>query len=293
MKTLREDERPADLWYWSDWFSSIDVRSCSLAARGLWADMLGIMSRSDRKGFLSINGQPMGSKELAKFVGEFKDKVEELLEELEYYRVFSRDTDGTIYNRRMAREADLSRKRAEAGRKGGSSKQTPSKVEANGGSKPQATLEDEDEDKSSLKNKENVSVAFSSWWSLYPRKIAKQDAAKAYAAAIRAGATPEDLHRALEGYLGDIKRNNTEERYVKHPATLLRLERWRDYLDITAPRDVGEVDPKRERSAAEVEYQKARSEKIAELQKVGGDPAYAKEQLARWSAEWWEKRRAT
>jgi 23S rRNA pseudoU1915 N3-methylase RlmH len=46
--------------------------------------MLAVMSRSDRKGFLSINGKPMDSKELAKFVGEFKDKVEELLQELEY-----------------------------------------------------------------------------------------------------------------------------------------------------------------------------------------------------------------
>jgi hypothetical protein len=117
--------------------------------------MLGIMSRSDRKGYLSINGQPMGSKELAKFVGEFKDKVEELLTELEYYRVFSRDEDGTIYNRRMVRESSLSKKRAEAGRLGGLSKQTLSKSSANVISKRKATLEDEDEDedKSSLKNK--------------------------------------------------------------------------------------------------------------------------------------------
>lgn len=114
--------------------------------------MLGIMSRSDRKGFLSINGKPMGSKELAKFVGEFKDKVEELLVELEYYRVFSRDEDGTIYNRRMVRESDLSRKRSEAGRLGGIAKQESSKSLAKGSSKPQARLEDEDE--YSLKSKD-------------------------------------------------------------------------------------------------------------------------------------------
>lgn len=115
MKELREDRRPADLWFWSDWFASIDVRSCSLAAQGLWVNMLGIMSRADRKGYLSINGKPMDSKELAKFVGEFKDKVEDLLKELEYYKVYSRDTDGTIYCRRMVRVSELSAKRAEAG----------------------------------------------------------------------------------------------------------------------------------------------------------------------------------
>lgn len=102
----------------------------------------------------------MGSKELAKFVGEFKDKVEELLQELEYYRVFSRDEEGTIYNRRMVRETDLSKKRAEAGRKGGLSKQKPSKVKAKVASKPQASVENEDEDEdssSSLITKEKVS----------------------------------------------------------------------------------------------------------------------------------------
>ena len=149
MKELREDRRPADLWFWSDWLSSIDVRSCSLAAQGLWINMLAIMSKSDRKGYLSINGKPMDSKELAKFVGEFKDKVDELLVELEYYKVFSRDLDGTIYCRRMARESDLSRKRSEAGRLGGlqaKTKQTDSNDGSKRESKPQATLEDEDED---------------------------------------------------------------------------------------------------------------------------------------------------
>lgn len=155
MSTLRDDDRPADLWFWADWFSSVDVRACSLAAQGLWINMLGIMSRSDRKGYLSINGVPMTSKELARFVGVFNDEVDRLLKELEYYRVFSRDEDGTIYNRRMVKEADLSRKRAEAGRLGGYAKQSSGKPLANVSGKRLATLEDEDEDedKSSLNHK--------------------------------------------------------------------------------------------------------------------------------------------
>jgi hypothetical protein len=236
MKELREDRRPADLWFWSDWFSSIDVRSCSLAAQGLWVNMLGIMSRADRKGFLSINGKQMDSRELAKFVGEFKDKVEELLAELEYYKVFSRDADGTIYNRRMVNESDLSRKRAEAGRKGGSSKQSSSKPEANVISKPEATLESDNEYDSYSSIKEDN---FLTWWERYPRKVAKKDATKAYAAAVKAGAAPEFLLRALDGYLAELKKNGTEERFCKFPATFLREDRWRDYLDRPAVREVG------------------------------------------------------
>jgi hypothetical protein len=236
MKELREDRRPADLWFWSDWFSSVDLRSCSLAARGLWADMLGIMSRSDRKGYLSINGRPMDSKELAKFSGEFKDKVEELLVELEYYRVFSRDEDGTIYNRRMVRESDLSKKRAEAGRRGGL-KQTRSKPQAKDGSKPEATLESDSEydSYSSIKEKD-----FDLWWSRYPRKVAKKVAARAYAAVIKGGASPGDLLRAIGNYVAELRFNKTELRYIKHPATFLHEERWRDYLEAPEKKpDVG------------------------------------------------------
>lgn len=160
MKELREDRRPADLWFWSDWFSSVDVRSCSLAAQGLWINMLSIMSRSDRKGFLSINGKPMTSKELAKFVGVFNDEVDRLLVELEYYNVFSRDEDGTIYNRRMKKLSEISGKRAEAGRLGGL-KQKASKDKANKQSKHEATLEDEYEyDNEIVTKKKGVAIAF-------------------------------------------------------------------------------------------------------------------------------------
>lgn len=97
----------------------------------------------------------MDSKELAKFVGVFKDEVEQLLVELEYYQVFSREADGTIYNRRMDRESDLSRKRAEAGRLGGL-KQKGSKTEAKDTSKAQATLESDNEDAILLTPKEDI-----------------------------------------------------------------------------------------------------------------------------------------
>jgi uncharacterized protein YdaU (DUF1376 family) len=49
---------------------------------------------------------------------------------------------------------------------------------------------------------------------------------------------------------------------------------------------VGASDPSYKRNAA---YESARAAKLAELNVVGGDPDYIKEQLARWSAEWWEK----
>jgi hypothetical protein len=197
------------------------------------------MSKSDRKGFLSINGKPMDSKELAKFVGEFKDKIEELLTELEYYQVFSKDEDGTIYNRRMVRESDLSKKRSDAGRQGGFAKQKSGKPLANVSGKTLATLESDNEDDSYSSIKEDN---FHTWWERYPRKLGKQDAVKAYAAALKT-ATAEELLRSLDAYLVEIRRLGTEEKFVKHPATFLRADRWRDYLDMPTkmPLKVGEA----------------------------------------------------
>jgi hypothetical protein len=81
---------------------------------------------------------------------------------------------------------------------------------------------------------------FDEWWERYPRKIAKKVAAKAYAATIKAGAEPEDLLRAVDGYIAELRKNATEEKFIKHPSTFLHEERWRDYLDRPVVLEVGE-----------------------------------------------------
>jgi hypothetical protein len=134
-----------------------------------------------------------------------------------------------------------------------------------------------------------VDKKFIEFWSAYPRKVAKKVAAKAYAAAIKAGAKPEDLLKSLVGYRAELEKNRTEERFVKHPSTFLHEECWRDYLDRPAVVKVGQRDPSKPKSERELAYESARAEKLAELSKVGGDPEYIKEELARWSVEWWAK----
>lgn len=61
-ESYKEDARPAQQWYWDDWFSAFDVRLCSLAARGLWFDMLGIMWKAEIRGTLTVNGKQIDSK---------------------------------------------------------------------------------------------------------------------------------------------------------------------------------------------------------------------------------------
>jgi len=121
-ESLKEDGRPAQQWYWDDWFSEFGLRLCGLAARGLWIDMLGIMFKAEIRGTLRVNGKQIDSKSLAKLVGDKEENINKYLKELEENDVFSRLEDGTIISRRMYRESrkkeEISRIRSEAGKKG-------------------------------------------------------------------------------------------------------------------------------------------------------------------------------
>jgi hypothetical protein len=143
----------------------------------------------------------------------------------------------------MYRESAIRQARAEAGKRGGLSKQkakqNTSKENENVPSKSVAPL-GMDMDISSLKTKNKGVADFDAFWNLYPRKVAKKVAAKAYAASIKAGADPAELLKAIEGYVGELKRNGTEPRFILHPSTFLHEERWKDYLNIERPRQVGE-----------------------------------------------------
>jgi len=152
--SLKEDSRPADLWYWDDWFSSFDVRACSAASRGVWVDMLGVMSKAKVKGTLTINGRQADSKDIAKITGDSVEVVEAAFSEMERNHVFSRLEDGTIINRRMFDEAELSRARANAGSKGAANRwqkesDISKKPDGKPHGKPMASLEDEDGSNSS------------------------------------------------------------------------------------------------------------------------------------------------
>jgi hypothetical protein len=163
------------------------------------------------------------------------------------------------------------------------SRMTPGAIRDNAKAKHDLTYKDKDRDK----DKDKDTPEFSAWWSRYPRKVAKKVAAKSYAAAIKAGAKPEDLLKAIDGYLIELKKNGTEERFVLHASTFLHEERWRDYLERPAVVQVGQRDPRKPKSEREIAYESARAAKLAELSVVGGDPDYIKEQLASWSEKWW------
>ncbi len=108
------------MFYPGDWMKDPALRSCSVAARGLWIDMLCLMFESDRRGYLQhVTGKPVTAEQLARMTGCSTDDVSQLLQELEDCGVFSRTEHGVIYSRRLIGDERKRKLCSEAGKKGG------------------------------------------------------------------------------------------------------------------------------------------------------------------------------
>lgn len=138
-----------------------------------------------------------------------------------------------------SRRDDLSRKRAEAGRRGGeksgltrrnSVKQEGSKAEANGEqSTGNGTKQNEAPSHPIPSPKKtsstDVNEAFDSWWSHYPKKVDKGHARTAYKAALKK--TDEDtLLAAVIKYAAAAA--GKDRKFIAHASTWLNGERWGD-----------------------------------------------------------------
>lgn len=92
-------------FYSSDWLGDAQLRTCSLAARGLWIDMLCLMDDATPRGHLKLKRKKLDVPTLAGLVNSTPKAVEKLLEELRQAGVFSTTNHGTIYSRKMVRES--------------------------------------------------------------------------------------------------------------------------------------------------------------------------------------------
>lgn len=145
---------PAIQFYVNDWRNEQGLQLSSLAAHGLWINMLCLMSQSPRRGYLEIGDRPITHDELALLVRTSVDEVQRLLKELSSGGVYSIDDDGFIFSRRMVRDERMRRANFKNGKLGGN----PSLVSrvGNGGVNPpnnhqdNQPLEDEDEDEDEI-----------------------------------------------------------------------------------------------------------------------------------------------
>ncbi|WP_231288207.1 hypothetical protein [Winkia neuii] len=88
---------------------------------------------------------------------------------------------------------------------------------------------------------------FTAFWQAYPRKTGKKAAAKAYAKAIKEGATPQELVQGAARLAADP---NRVDQYTPHPATWLNQGRWEDETPLPARQTGGITANQHSRMAA-------------------------------------------
>jgi hypothetical protein len=102
-----------------EWASDPELQACGLAAQGLWVLLMRVAHRGEPYGYLRSQGRPIPESMICRLVSRSPEEVNPLLSELEKHHVFSRDEDGSIYCRRMVRDAQISEKGRADGKLGG------------------------------------------------------------------------------------------------------------------------------------------------------------------------------
>lgn len=103
-------------------------------------------------------------------------------------------------------------------------------------------------------NKPDFLTEFEKWWKRYPRKYGKADAQKEWVKLRKSGVSIEQLYKALDNYLEEIRLTNKETKYILHGRTFLGPgKRWDDYLQTEAEE---EIPPAREPTDNELAMQK-------------------------------------
>ena len=106
-------------FFWSDWSSEPALRLCSLAARGLWMELLCMAFEGTPRGHVTINRRAATVRQIARIAGVTERECKGHLQELEEAGVFSRTPNGVIYCRRMVRDAEMAETGREYGLRGG------------------------------------------------------------------------------------------------------------------------------------------------------------------------------
>ena len=107
--------RPSFQFYPGDWRNDIELRACSMAARGLWIELMCIAHECEPYGHLRANNEPMTIKQISKIVGMSPQATSKLIAELLNSGVARKLGDGTIYSRRMVKDEEIRKARANGG----------------------------------------------------------------------------------------------------------------------------------------------------------------------------------
>ncbi len=111
-------KRPAFQFYPADWRKDVELQSCSMAAQGLWINLMCVMHECEPYGHAAINGRAMTAAQIGRQVGLTAAEAEALLSELLDAGVAKREGEGPIYSKRMVSDERVRNARAEGGKSG-------------------------------------------------------------------------------------------------------------------------------------------------------------------------------
>lgn len=234
-------------FYPTDWRADPALRTCSIAARGLWVELLCVMHEAEPYGSLRVNGTPVSERKIAGLAGVSIDEAISLLNELEEAGVFSRDEAGAIVSRRMQRDKAKADADKANGKRGGNPKITDGvNPQDKGEDKAQKPETRDQKEEAGASSKTRTSDEFEIWYRLYPHKVQRGTAERAFAAA-RKIASLDELVAGLRNYLG----SKPADYAWRNPATWLNGKGWLDEpADRPQPRTTG--PPAKPRNAGEL-----------------------------------------
>lgn len=250
-------KRPAFQFYPADWRKDVELRSCSIAARGLWIDLMCLAHECEPYGHLIVNGRPMTAAQIAGQVGLAQSQCAKLLQELIDNGVARKTAEGVVYSKRMVEDEDLRQRRAEGGKAGSEHGVKGAEhgikggrpVKGRGVSEPPLEppsglpIEPPPSSSSSSSSSSNTPLppsrgpganvagfppGFAEFWAEYPRKEGKSAAAKAFAR-LKAGDTLRaTMIEALRAQKQAPQWLADGGRFIPHAATWLNGRRWED-----------------------------------------------------------------
>lgn len=237
-------KQPSFQFYPGDWKRDAGVQSLSFEERGVWFEMMLLMFESAERGKLVFgSGTPMPEDAVARSLGLDRQRYVQILRKLLDYGVASKDEKtGIIFCRRMVRDAELSKKRAECGKLGGNPNllnQNSSKREAksnqNGKQNPTPSSSSSISLKKEKNKKEkNLEDAAERIWQAYPKKDGKLESIKAILKRLHEGLSEDYLLARVKAYCVCCK--GKDKSYVKNAQGWFNQARYLDAsLDNPAP----------------------------------------------------------
>jgi hypothetical protein len=123
VKKNSSDTIPSFQFYPNDWLGDMNLRMCSVATRGVWIDLLCIMHKSKKYGYLvqkeSGKWSNMSPKTIQKLTGMTRKRIVNGLRELSKNDVIKYDDNGLMYSKRLVKDHRLRKIRMEVGKLGG------------------------------------------------------------------------------------------------------------------------------------------------------------------------------